>query len=1240
MSAPSDERPAVLGFLDAFFQERNIKWMLGIGILILLGSSLMLVTAHWDDYTPVWKYLILLGYTAGIHGLGQLAYHSLGLRKTGTGLMVLTVLLIPITFLALHWVHPAALTSWSGLFSQAGLLVLLAGNTVFSLLAARRIFNHFLRRPQPTFVACYGLLSLAGAIVTAIPTSLAPLTALCLWLVFVVGATKVNRHVFWLTEEHRLPRICGFFPILLLGGMFAALFSVSLAPHIPLTWIGFGLVLTAVPVLLTADALAHAFQQRNVELPNPLPWGIVLPIFVGLCLTASGLCLAGIGFPGTHSLPPTALLAAVVLGVTARRTRRTGFVWLMLGAIVIGYQTCPVFFRETVRTVAQHGADAIHEQRLPYAFYGVTYLPLLVVLSGVAAWLQRRKETLFSTPLRQLATVLGLVLLATSIAHAKAVFPVGLALTALFGLQLMLFRDRRLLPAAIAAFALAGLGFQTFWEQVLQYPHSSELPLIAWTSAATLLLVPGRLIDRRTVFEPDSLSHWQTAPLCRLSSLCILTATAAIWLLRAGAWGQVATMAGIAIGALLLIHAWQFAIRHVGRLAWGVSLLIAGILATEAGWSFAEVISLESLLLLGLWIVGRHVTFSEVAEVAFESPQPSMRTKQRVLRLAGADIALCGLGGIAVLYVLPLAAWSIVTGAPFSAWIAGIASLVWVIDAARQRQSGVGTAIAWLLSHGMLGVALASVGGWESIYEWYPALATVLPALTIGFLRTNRETTDATRPQRVLRVCAVATLACVGIGSLLIFSLPMRVAGLAAFAVVLWSAARWNSPALRTAAFTVATWQVLVAVLQLTLPHLQTLGSVPLPLVTATAVPLALASALLSFAWSTDWIKRRTISEVPLLHRVALLILTGACLTNSILHRSGGLSLFEAVLAVALFALLAIEQLWTARRRANADSDAARSPELIRELAELHVWLATIIAAVGAGYFKLMGMFALNGTVCLFVPPILGALLFAIGRAARSSAIESQVVEEASDCDRASGMNPVARGGWSIVSRPFTRLGLLLPAATVGIAMYRHITVPDPRWLGANSLALLLAAAFYFWRGLEQRALRLVVAAAAILNVASVLLWRELECTDLQFFMIPLGLTLLGLIELLKPQIPHTSIDPLRWIGALTILVSPTFHIVSGSWMHLLTLLIASVLITLAAIGLRVRALMYAGTGFLAADLVAMVVRGSLDNASLLWIVGILVGGAVISLAAYCERHRELMLQRVRMLAATLESWE
>ena len=96
MSTDSDSRPWFVRFCDTFFQEQNIKYMLGVGMLILLGSSLMLVTTHWDSYTPAWQYLILIAYTAAIHLGGQAGYHNLGLRKTGTGLMALTVLLLPL----------------------------------------------------------------------------------------------------------------------------------------------------------------------------------------------------------------------------------------------------------------------------------------------------------------------------------------------------------------------------------------------------------------------------------------------------------------------------------------------------------------------------------------------------------------------------------------------------------------------------------------------------------------------------------------------------------------------------------------------------------------------------------------------------------------------------------------------------------------------------------------------------------------------------------------------------------------------------------------------------------------------------------------------------------------------------------------------------------------------------------------------------------------------------------------
>ena len=74
MSSSSEQRSPIVRFFETFFQEQNIKWMLGVGMLILIGSSLMLVTSHWDAYTPLWKSVILLGYTVGVHVAGQVNF--------------------------------------------------------------------------------------------------------------------------------------------------------------------------------------------------------------------------------------------------------------------------------------------------------------------------------------------------------------------------------------------------------------------------------------------------------------------------------------------------------------------------------------------------------------------------------------------------------------------------------------------------------------------------------------------------------------------------------------------------------------------------------------------------------------------------------------------------------------------------------------------------------------------------------------------------------------------------------------------------------------------------------------------------------------------------------------------------------------------------------------------------------------------------------------------------------------
>ena len=153
------------------------------------------------------------------------------------------------------------------------------------------------------------------------------------------------------------------------------------------------------------------------------------------------------------------------------------------------------------------------------------------------------------------------------------------------------------------------------------------------------------------------------------------------------------------------------------------------------------------------------------------------------------------------------------------------------------------------------------------------------------------------------------------------------------------------------------------------------------------------------------------------------------------------------------------------------------------------------------------------------------------------------------------------------------------------------------------------------------------------------LLFRELRLSDPQFYLIPIGASILLLVEILKREIPTAWHDPLRYVGALVILVSPTFHIIGDSWLPMLSLMIAATTVMLVAIGLRVRALMYTGTAFLVADLVAMVVRGGMEHPNLLWIAGISFGAAILTLGAVLENNREKMLQRLRSISSQLEQW-
>jgi hypothetical protein len=163
--------------------------------------------------------------------------------------------------------------------------------------------------------------------------------------------------------------------------------------------------------------------------------------------------------------------------------------------------------------------------------------------------------------------------------------------------------------------------------------------------------------------------------------------------------------------------------------------------------------------------------------------------------------------------------------------------------------------------------------------------------------------------------------------------------------------------------------------------------------------------------------------------------------------------------------------------------------------------------------------------------------------------------------------------------------------------------------------------------------------AIVMLNIGIALVTRSTGWSDVQLYLVPIGLSILGLVELMKQQIPSRFHKSLRLIGSLTILVSPVYSmIVHESWWHMLSLLVLSVFVILLSIGMRVKLPMYTGVAFLSADLLAMLVRSAVEL-EMLWVSGLGVGISVIAVAALCEVYRERILSRVRMLSVELATW-
>jgi hypothetical protein len=1273
ITSNQDRKPWLLRFFDSFLDERNIKWLLGIGTLILLGSSLMLVTSHWQTYTPIWKYSIMLGYTALIALGGWITYHKLLLRKTGTMLLSLTVLLLPVLFLALHWVHSDRIGSgpdsniatdttstittstWSQVIAQMSAspmhLLLLAITTIFATVAASHVFKLLLRKQKLSFLLSYLTLCIAGSLVPLFPTSVAIWIALGLWCVFALGSVKVNRHVFWLTEAHRRPRITGFFPIALLGGQFLCLYLLFFAPHISLQWAGLGCALTAMPILLTADAVARVFQERgeisniinatnanNNHLEtnnpsrqtNPFPAAIVLPIITALTLCAAAVAMSSASYfvgQTPFALTPTGIVVTICLVATANSTGKSALTWVGLLAATIAYYFSPVFFKQFALQAIAQTADMIQEPRLPIAFYGLTFLPLIITFTALSHRLRNRPT--LAIPLRWYSVVLATATLALSIGHSKAMLPVSAVMMCVFAWQTWMYRKPLLAALSMTAYAMVAIGATRFAEQIVGHALAPELPMYCVIAASAILFLFAKMFDGQINRLQNKSGI--TLTICQTTSLALTLTAVACWLVTFGITFSPllpiqASMAALMLTSLLLMQCIRLRQTWLAgtTMVFAYFVTIRCALAIGADWS--GILSVGAFVLYGQWLLARLPGHAQSGSLRRCFAKPAEYMSAIAMILIGGCVMLPSF--IAQTSITPQLTELSLHG------LSQIALIAWCFDAACRYKQHALTAAGCILTYAGATTLSVNLFGTDA-YRWLPALWASIATLSLLIAHLLRQsaqlndnhndannrtenTSDAIRSGRRTRTAKVSpysvliqplehitffVLGLVAIGSLLIFNGPMHIAGLIATAGLLISSVQFHSAGIRVTAMTLVNWQVIAGVFVLIDPaRLENILDLRLEHLGSASVYMALIAAASLLIWQRVAVRSNEIAkQFASTQKIALRFLIAIMIYASLWTVQ--LPWFAIAAGFTVFVLIAVGEVESALRNQSSH----------------RVWFAQSSVALGVMFLVHRGALSLNESTLMFALLGVTALLSIASR------------------------NTEAHSRLAILSKPLSQAALLLPAAVVWMGFLRHVLFAsdaDMQWLAINTLALFLAAGSYFWHGIESKKSWALLLSAAIANITMILLWNELPPATPQLYMVPIGVTVILLTRLLRHEIPAKFHDALYYAGALIALVSPTFHIVQGEWQAILSLMVLSVAAVLLAIGFRIRPLVYTGSAFLFADLVALVIRSSVDNKSLLWISGIALGCGVIAIGAVAERNRELLLQKLRRLSATLEAWE
>ncbi|MBD2629879.1 DUF2157 domain-containing protein [Trichormus variabilis] len=403
---PPAEPSFVATILQSLVAELSVRWLLFLGLFLVVLSSAVLAASQWERFPAAGQYGVLLAYTLSFCGFTFWAARQDNLRLTAQTLLIVTLLLVPVNFWAMDsfrlWQNPI---NWIVIAIASFALTFI---TV--ILSQTRTITNFPSGKLP-LVNILGLSYLHwGWNVAGFPLIAVYLAMVSTTIITVYQNPQQNQ------GEQRFSGSFGIYGYVIIYALVSLLTRAIFLADVNITQLGLAIGICGGLVIWLSENNLTPNSSPQAEKGTRKTTNSTSPPELNLLWEKLGEILLFLGWLVSVWTQPAQ--AVVVSGISlwfcSRRLQRCSFK-VDVGAIFfIGLQTTWLFWRlvpDELQKLAINTATYLtNSQNQPWALLSIALFPYIILMLVLTDRLYRDQKQELATFGEQLTLLLGVCL--------------------------------------------------------------------------------------------------------------------------------------------------------------------------------------------------------------------------------------------------------------------------------------------------------------------------------------------------------------------------------------------------------------------------------------------------------------------------------------------------------------------------------------------------------------------------------------------------------------------------------------------------------------------------------------------------------------------------------------------------------------------------------------------------------------------------------------------------------------